>query len=51
MIDSGALAPGGWVAVEHAANEPPAPEGDLTVVQERRHGRTGITLLARGAGA
>jgi 16S rRNA (guanine966-N2)-methyltransferase len=45
VVASGVLVPGGWVAVEHAADEGLEPPPGLAVVQRRRHGGTSLTLL------
>jgi len=44
---AGILADGGWIAVEHAANEPPQPPAGLAVVAMRRHGRSALSLVVR----
>ncbi|MCW5892891.1 MAG: 16S rRNA (guanine(966)-N(2))-methyltransferase RsmD [bacterium] len=44
---AGVLAEDGWIAVEHAADEPPVPGPGLALVASRRHGRTTLSLLAR----
>lgn len=41
------LAAEGWIAVEHAVDEPPDPRPGLVAVTSRRHGGTAITLLQR----
>ena len=47
IASSGVLAEGGWLAVEHPAEEiVPAPDGFADVVR-RRHGGTSVTLLVR----
>jgi 16S rRNA (guanine966-N2)-methyltransferase len=48
---AGVLAEDGWIAVEHAADEPPVPGPGLALVTARRHGRTTLSLLARPAEA
>ena len=41
------LAPGGWVALEHAADETPQARPGLAVTASRRHGGTALTLFHR----
>jgi 16S rRNA (guanine966-N2)-methyltransferase len=41
------LAPGGWLAVEHAVDEAPIGRPGLRAVASRRHGDTALTLLQR----
>ncbi len=41
------LAPGGWMAVEHALEETPAPRPGLERVLCRRHGGTAVSLFQR----
>jgi 16S rRNA (guanine966-N2)-methyltransferase len=47
-LDKGGwLAPGAWLAVETAADEPPPPPPAFTLDAERRHGAARLTLLRR----
>jgi 16S rRNA (guanine966-N2)-methyltransferase len=41
------LAVGGWIALEHAADEDVPPPGGFVVETSRRHGRTSVTMLVR----
>ena len=41
------LAPGGWIALEHAAGEPPIAVPGLAVESSRRYGSTALTMLVR----
>jgi 16S rRNA (guanine966-N2)-methyltransferase len=47
--ERGILAQHGWIAIEHASDEPVAPSGDFVVATTRRHGSTTLTLLERPA--
>ena len=48
---SGVVPPGGWVGLEHCADEEAEPPEGFALVQSRQHGRTAITLVARREGA
>lgn len=48
LHESGVLAEGAWVALEHAAGEKLAVPETFLVVAARRHGGTAVTLLVRG---
>lgn len=50
VVEQDLLAPGGWIAVEHRADEAPQAVGDLQVHVSRRHGNTTVTLLERSGG-
>lgn len=47
VLRAGVLAPGGWLAVEHAPREPPASTSGLVVEVERRYGSTGLSIYRR----
>jgi 16S rRNA (guanine(966)-N(2))-methyltransferase RsmD len=47
LAASALLAPGGWIALEHAASEPAPDVPGLRLVADRRHGRAHISLFLR----
>jgi pantetheine-phosphate adenylyltransferase len=51
VAEHGLVRPGGWVMVEHHANETPPPTcGGLRLTQSRRYGKTGLSLYVAEEG-
>jgi 16S rRNA G966 N2-methylase RsmD len=48
---AGVLGAGGWIALEHRAEEVPRIDAPYDLVQTRRHGGTVLTLLVRAESA
>lgn len=47
VVCAGVLAPGGWLAIEHAARERPTAVPGVAVAVERRYGSTRLTIFRR----
>lgn len=47
VMRAGALAPGGWLAIEHAVTEGAEPVPGLRLGVARRYGSTGLTIFVR----